>query len=79
MEKWFGRLDATHLIHHATLDSSINEAFLQHQCIMTREKCGDSRLHIIQHVTPNYKTIFFTEHGRRTHRFMLEPIPLFAI
>ena len=35
MEKWFGRWDATHLFHDAPLDSSVNEAFLQHQCIMT--------------------------------------------
>ena len=28
---------------------------------------------------PNYKTIFFTERGNRTHRYMLEPIPLSAI
>mgnify|MGYP000745292264 CR=1 FL=1 len=27
----------------------------------------------------NYKTIFFAEQGNRTHRYMLEPIPLSAI
>ena len=43
MEKWFGRWDATHLIHDASLDSSVNEAFLQRQCIMTWEQCGGSR------------------------------------
>ena len=35
MEKWFGRWDATRLLHDASLDSSVNEAFLQRQCIMT--------------------------------------------
>ena len=30
MEKWFGRWDVTHLLHNASLDSSVNEAFLQH-------------------------------------------------
>ena len=29
MEKWFGRWDATHLIHDGSLDSLVNEAFLQ--------------------------------------------------
>ena len=28
LEKWFGRWDATHLLHDASLDSSVNEAFL---------------------------------------------------
>ena len=80
MEKWFGRWDATHLIHDASLDSSVNEAFLQRQCIMTWEKCGGSRFtHYTTHVAPNYKTIFFTERGNRMHRYMLEPIPLSAI
>ena len=55
--KWFGRWDATHLIHDASQDnSSINEAFLQCECIMTWENCGAYIKHII-HVAPNYKTI----------------------
>ena len=36
-------------------------------------------IHYTIHVAPNYKTIFFTERGNRTHRYMLEPIPLFTI
>ena len=73
MEKWFGRWDATHLIHDASLDSSVNETFLQRQC-------GGSRFtHYNTHVAPNYKTIFFVERGNRTHRYMLEPIPLSSI
>ena len=74
MENWFGRLNATHLIHDASLDSFVNEAFLQCQCIMTWEKCGGPRF-----THSNYKTIFFAERGNRAHRYMLEPIPLSAI
>ena len=52
MEKWFGRQDATYLLHDASLDSSVNEAFLQHQCIITCDKCGSSRFtHYTTHVT----------------------------
>ena len=80
MEKWFGRQDATYLLHDASLDSSVNEAFLQRQRIMTWDKCGGSRfIHYITHVAPNYKTIFFAEQGSCTHRYMLEPIPISAI
>ena len=67
MKKWLGRWDSTQLLHDASLDSSVNEAFLQRQCIMTLDKCG------------GYKTIFFLERGNRTHRYMVEPIPLSAI
>ena len=35
MEKWSGRWDATHLLHGASLDFSVNEAFLQRQSFMT--------------------------------------------
>ena len=43
-------------------------------------QCRGSRFtHYTTHVPPNYKTIFFTERGNRTHRYMLEPIPLSAI
>ena len=81
MEKWFRRWDATHLLHDASLDSSVNEAFLQRQYIMSWDKCGGSRFtHYTTHVAPNYKiSIFFAERGNRTHRYMLEPIPLSAI
>ena len=78
--KWFGRWNATHLLHDASLDSSVNKAFLQCQCSMTWDKCGGSRFtHYTTHVAPNYKSIFFAERGNCTHRYMLEPIPLFAI
>ena len=80
MEKWFGRCDGTHLLHDVSLDSSVNEAFLQRQFIMTLDKRGGSRFtHYTTHVARNYKTIFFAERGNRTHRYMLEPIPLFSI
>ena len=47
---------------------------------MTWEKCGGSRFtHYTTHVAPNYETIFFAERGNRTHRYMLEPIPLSVI
>ena len=63
----------------ASLDSSVNEAFLQRQCIMTWEKCGRSRFtHYTTHVAPHYKTIFFAERGNCTRRYMLELIPLSA-
>ena len=80
IEKWFGRWDARHLLHDASLDSSVNYAFLQFQCIMTWDKCGGSHFtHYTTHVTPNYKIIFFTERGNRTHRYMLEHISLSTI
>ena len=80
MENWFGGSDATHLLHDASLDSYVNEAFLQQQCIMKSNKCGGSGFtHYTTHVAPNYKNIFFAERGNHTHRYMLEPIPLSAI
>ena len=78
--KWFGRWDATHLLHDASLDSSVNEAFLQHRYIMTWDKCGGSCFtHYTTDVATNYKTIFFAERGNRTHIYIFEPIPLSAI
>ena len=57
VEKWFGKWDATHLVHDASLDFIVNEAFVQWQCIMTWEKCGGSHFtHYTMHVAPNYKT-----------------------
>ena len=80
IKKWFGRWDALHLLHDASLDSQVNEAFLQRQCITAWEKSGGSRfIHYTTYVAPNYKTIFFSERGNRTHPYMLEPIPLSAI
>ena len=71
MEKWFGQC-------HASLDSSLNEAFLQCQCIMTCEKAHIT--HYIAYVAPNYKNILFTEWGNHTwHQYMLEPILLSPI
>ena len=64
----------------ASLDSFVNEAFLQCECIIKWDKCGCSRFtHYTTHVAPNDKTIFFTERGNRTHRYVLESIPLSAI
>ena len=77
MEKWFGRWDATHLLHDVSLDSSVMR---QCECIMTWDKCGGSHFtHYTTHVAPNYKTIFFVEWGNRTNRYMLEPIPLSTV
>ena len=53
MEKWFGRWDAT---HDESIDSSVNEAFLQ------RQMYHDMRQ------MPNYKTVFFVERGNHTHQ-----------
>ena len=56
--KWFCRWDATHLLHDASLDSSVNEAFLQHQCITTWEKCGGAHFtHYTTRVASKYKTV----------------------
>ena len=54
MKKWFGRWDATHLLHDASLDSFVNEAFLQCQCIMTYVEAHASHI-ILQmlHLTTN--------------------------
>ena len=80
MKKWFGRWDATHLLHDASLDSSINEAFLQCRCIMTWDKCGGSRFtHYTTHVARNYQNHILAERGNHTHRYMLEPTQLSAI
>ena len=68
------------MLHNAWLDSFVNEAFCQCQCIMTWEKCGGSRfIGFTTYFAPNYKTIFFFELRNRTHWYMLEPIPLRAI
>ena len=80
MKKWFGRWDATHFLHDASLDSSVTEAIVQCQCIMAWDKCGGSRFtHYTTHIAPNYKTLLFPKRGRRTHRYMLEPISLSVI
>ncbi|MCO5556272.1 hypothetical protein L7F22_009818 [Adiantum nelumboides] len=80
IKKWFGRWDALHLLYDASRDPNVNEAFLQRQCITAWETLGGSRfIHYTTHVVPNYKVIFFSERGSRTHPYMLEPIPLSAI
>jgi len=80
IKKWFGRWYALHLLQDASIDSQVNEAFLQRQCITAWEKSGGSRfIHYTTHIAPNYKTMFFAERGNRTHPYMLEPIPLSAI
>ncbi|RYA37889.1 hypothetical protein DD603_24155, partial [Enterobacter cloacae complex sp. 2DZ2F2B] len=43
IKKWFGRWDACHLVKDASIDSQVNEDFLQRQCIMAWEKSGGSR------------------------------------
>ncbi|MCO5575516.1 hypothetical protein L7F22_029317 [Adiantum nelumboides] len=80
IKKWFGRWDALHLLYDASRDPNVNEAFLQRRCIIAWETLGGSRfIHYTTHVAPNYKAIFFSERGSRTHPYMLEPIPLSAI
>ena len=39
INKWFKRWDAIHLLNDASIDSSVNEAFLQCQCITEWERC----------------------------------------
>ena len=74
------RMQHTCFVIHHYIYSSINDAFLQCQGIMTWDKCGGSRFtHYTTHVAPNYKSTFFAQRGSRTHRYMLEPIPLSAI
>ena len=59
------RWDAPWLFHDTSLDPVVNEAFLQHQWIMTWESS-----HIVPYTTkvaPSNKTIFFVKHGNHTH------------
>ena len=80
IEKWFARWDALHLLKDALRDHAVNEAFLQQQCIKTWESSGSSRFkHYTTQIVPNYKTIFYGERGKRSHPYLLEPIPLSAI
>ena len=58
--KLFGRWDATRLLDNGSLDSSVNEAFLLRQCIITWDKCGGSASQIIVH-------IFLAEGGNDAH------------
>ena len=75
IDKWFARWDALHLLKDASRDHAVNEAFLQRQCIKTWESSGSSRFkHYTTHIAPNYTTI-----SKRSHPYLLEPIPLSAI
>ena len=77
---WFGRWEALHLLTEASIDTSVNEAFLQRQCITAWEEVGGSRLlHYISCIAPNYKTLFFSERGNRPQAYLLEPIPISAV
>mgnify|MGYP006950774457 CR=1 FL=1 len=62
MKKWRGWA-ATHLLHNASNDSSLNKTFLQHQCIMKWEKWWRLMPHIILHMLGNY--IFYQT--RKSH------------
>ena len=64
MHKWFGRYlgryVVLHLLHDASIDSSLNEAFQQYQCTMTWESYGGSYFtSYTTYVAPSYKSIFF--------------------
>ena len=68
------------MTHTTSLDSFVNEAFVQHQYVMTRDECKASHFaHYTTHVATHYKTIFFAKQGNCMHQYMLEPIPLYAI
>ena len=80
MEKRFSRWDVTHLLHDASIDSSVNEAFFATPMYHEMGQIEGSRFtHYTTHVAPNYKSIFFAERGNCTHRYMLEPVPLSTI
>lgn len=80
ISKWFKKWNAHHLLHDASLDPTINEAFLQRQCITKWEAHGGSRfIHYTTHIAPGYKAIFFSERSSRTHPYLLETIPISAI
>ena len=64
MENWFGRWDATQLLHDTSLDSSVNEVFLQSQCIARWKKCGDPHFtHYTTYIAPNLaiRTVAFMQ------------------
>ena len=62
------------------LNSYVNEAFLQYQCIVTLDKCGGSRFtHLYYTCCTWLHNHILCETGNCTHQYMLKPIPLFAI
>ena len=80
IKKWFGRWDALHLLYDASIEATVNEACLQHQCIVAWERFGGSCfIHYTTYIAPNYKIIFFGEREKHTYAYMLQPIPLSAI
>ena len=57
MEKLFGRWDATHLLHDASLDSFVKGAFLHWQCIITWGKYKGPRFtDYTTYIAPNKET-----------------------
>ena len=80
IEKWFGRWDTTHMLRDASIDSFVNKAFLQAQCILSwEESVGSHFSHYTTYVEPNYKTIFFAKWGDHTRQYILEFISLSII
>ena len=68
-EEMVWKMDEKHLLHDASIDSSMNKVFLQSHHVMTWEKIGGSSLiHYIMYVAPNYKTILFAEERKHTHQ-----------
>ena len=80
ISKWLKRWNASHLLHEASKDPTVNEASLQRQCITKWESEGRSRFtHYTTHIATNYKTLFFSKRTHRTQPYITEPIPLSAI
>ena len=67
IEKWFRRWDATHLLHDASLDSLVNEAFLQRQCIMRWDKLKAHASHIILHMLHLTTNPYSSRNGETIH------------
>ena len=65
----FGRWVTTHLLHDASIDFFVNEAFWQHQCIMIQGTCGGSCIvyYTTICVSPKCKIIFFAK-KRKPHK-----------
>ena len=58
-----------HLLQDASLDSSVNEAFLQRQCIMTWDECEGSRFthyttHVILHMLHLTRKPYSSQNGK---------------
>ena len=73
------KMECNTFVSWKQMDSFVNEAFLQHHCIMTQGKCGGLGFtHYTTYVTPNYKRISFAKQGNDTCQYMLEPIQTIA-